>query len=107
MFPQLFTHTFTTLEVHSHTRSLSHADTHPWIQEQAWAASHIHSLTNSHTSTSAHRLHTHMYTHSHALDSSLQAVTSLSSPASQLTLHVGNHIRPNLGALFWLPIALS
>ena len=81
MSPQLFTHTFTTLPVHSHTRSLSH----PWIHVQAWAASCIHDLTNTHTSTSAHRSHLHRDTHSHALDSSPQAVSWLSSPSMKVT----------------------
>lgn len=81
MFPQLFTHTFTTLPVHHHTRSLSH----PWSHVQAWAASRIHDLTNTHTSTSAHRLHLHRDTHSHGLDSSPQAVSLLSLPSMQVT----------------------
>lgn len=81
MFPQLFTHTFTTLPVHHHTRSLSH----PWSHVQAWAASRIHDLRNTHTSTSAHRLHLHRDTHSHELDSSPQAVSLLSSPSMQVT----------------------
>lgn len=31
----------------------------------------------------------------------------LSPPAAQPSLCAGNHIRPNPGALFWLPITLS
>lgn len=104
-------HTFTTLQIHIHTHNfhictLMHTPG-ARIGTGCFTYSQSHKLILTHIGTQIAVTWTHTPITGPLPHSSLQTVPLLSPPASQLTLRAGNHVRPNLGALFWVPIALS